>query len=137
VTSTQDFVGVGWAFPLGVSAQGGIAMVRREVELEQAMTLILSTYPGERPMRPEFGSRLRDFVFRPANAETAAELSQEVRNSLLRWEARVDIEMVDVTPDGADRSMLYIDIQYRLKDTNDRRNLVFPFYTIPEDGSDY
>lgn len=135
--TTQDFVGVGWAFPLGVSTQGGIAMVRREVELEQAMTLILSTYPGERPMRPEFGSRLRDFVFRPANAETAAELSQEVRNALLRWEARVDVEMVHVTPDGADRSMLYIDIQYRLKDTNDRRNLVFPFYTIPEDGSDY
>jgi len=135
--TTQDFVGVGWAFPLGVSTQGGIAMVRREVELEQAMTLILSTYPGERPMRPEFGSRLRDFVFRPANAETAAELSQEVRNALLRWEARVDVEMVNVTPDGADRSMLYIDIQYRLKDTNDRRNLVFPFYTIPEDGSDY
>lgn len=135
--TTQDFVGVGWAFPLGVSTQGGIAMVRREVELEQAMTLILSTYPGERPMRPEFGSRLRDFVFRPANAETAAELSQEVRNALLRWEARVDVEMVNVTPDGADHSMLYIDIQYRLKDTNDRRNLVFPFYTIPEDGSDY
>lgn len=135
--TTQDFVGVGWAFPLGVSTQGGIAMVRREVELEQAMTLILSTYPGERPMRPEFGSRLRDFVFRPANAETAAELSQEVRNALLRWEARVDVEMVNVTPDGEDRSMLYIDIQYRLKDTNDRRNLVFPFYTIPEDGSDY
>lgn len=135
--TTQDFVGVGWAFPMGVSTQGGIAMVRREVELEQAMTLILSTYPGERPMRPEFGSRLRDFVFRPANAETAAELSQEVRNALLRWEARVDVEMVNVTPDGADRSMLYIDIQYRLKDTNDRRNLVFPFYTIPEDGSDY
>ena len=135
--TAQDFVGVGWAFPLGVSAQGGIALVRREVELEQAMTLILSTYPGERPMRPEFGSRLRDFVFRPADAATAAELSQEVRNALLRWEARVDVEMVNVTPDGADRSMLYIDIQYRLKDTNDRRNLVFPFYTIPEDGSDY
>lgn len=135
--TTQDFVGVGWAFPLGVSAQGGIAMARREAELEQAMRLILSTYPGERPMRPEFGSRLRDFVFRPANVETAAELSQEVRNALLRWEARVDVEMVDVTPEPADRSMLYIDIQYRLKDTNDRRNLVFPFYTIPEDGSDY
>jgi uncharacterized protein len=135
--TTQDFVGVGWAFPLGVSAQGGIAMARREAELEQAMTLILSTYPGERPMRPEFGSRLRDFVFRPANVETAAELSQEVRNALLRWEARVDVEMVDVTPSREDRSMLFIDIQYRLKDTNDRRNLVFPFYTIPEDGSDY
>ena len=134
---SQDFIGAGWAFPLGVSPQGGIALVRREVELEQAMQLILSTYPGERPMRPEFGSRLRDFVFRSADAQTAAELAQEVRNALLRWEARVEVDSVNVVPDGADRTMLYIDIQYRVKETNDRRNLVFPFYTIPEDGSDY
>lgn len=134
---SQDFVGAGWGFPLGVGPRGGIELVRREVELEQAMRLILATYPGERPMRPAFGSRLRDFVFRPADAATAAELAEEVRNALLRWEARVDIELVDVRPDGADRSVLYIDISYRIKHTNDRRNLVFPFYTIPEDGSDY
>ena len=134
---TQDFIGAGWAFPLGVGAQGGIALVRREVELEQAMRLILSTYPGERPMRPEFGSRIRDFVFRSVNVDTIAELSHEVRNALLRWEPRVDIEAVLVIPDPSDEGALYIDIQYVVKDTNDRRNLVFPFYTIPEDGSDY
>jgi Bacteriophage baseplate protein W len=134
---TQDFIGAGWAFPLGVGPQGGIALVRREVELEQAMRLILSTYPGERPMRPEFGSRIRDFVFRPVNVETIAELSQEVRNALLRWEPRVTIEAVFVIPDPSDEGALYIDIQYLVKDTNDRRNLVFPFYTIPDDGSDY
>jgi uncharacterized protein len=134
---SEDFVGAGWAFPLQVGPQGGIALVRREVELEQAMQLVLATYPGERPMRPEFGSRLRDFVFRSADAETAAELAHEVRNALLRWEARVDIDSVHVVPDGADRTLLYIDIQYRIKETNDRRNLVFPFYTIPDDGSDY
>ncbi|GLZ39460.1 GPW/gp25 family protein [Actinokineospora sp. NBRC 105648] len=133
----QDFVGAGWAFPLGVGPQGGISLVRREVELEQAMRLILATYPGERPMRPQFGSRIRDFVFRPANLETVAELSQEVRDALLRWEPRVDVEGVRISPDPADGSVLYIDIQYLVKDTNDRRNLVFPFYTIPEDGSDY
>jgi phage baseplate assembly protein W len=134
---SQDFVGAGWAFPLGVGPRGGIELVRREVGLEQAMRLILATYPGERPMRPAFGSRLRDFVFRPADAATAAELAEEVRNALLRWEARVDVELVDVRPDPDDRSVLYIDISYRIKHTNDRRNLVFPFYTIPEDGSDY
>ena len=132
-----DFIGAGWAFPLGVGPQGGIALVRREVELEQAMRLILSTYPGERPMRPEFGSRIRDFVFRSVNVDTIAELSQEVRNALLRWEPRVDIEAVLVIPDPSDEGALYIDIQYVVKDTNDRRNLVVPFYTIPEDGSDY
>jgi phage baseplate assembly protein W len=76
-------------------------------------------------------------VFRSADAQTGAELAHEVRNALLRWEARVDVDSVNVVPDGADRTMLYIDIQYRIKETNDRRNLVFPFYTIPEDGSDY
>jgi phage baseplate assembly protein W len=133
----EDFIGAGWAFPLRVNASGGIALVRREHELEEAMRLILLTYPGERPMRPEFGSRLRDYVFRSADDRTAAELSLEVRNSLLRWEPRVIIEQVIVTPDPDDASLMYIDIQYTPKDENDRRNLVFPFYTIPDDGSDY
>jgi phage baseplate assembly protein W len=88
-------------------------------------------------MRPQFGSRLRDYVFRNTTPQTAGELAQEVRTALLRWEPRVDIERVDVTPDASERGMLYIDIAYTAKGTNDRRNLVFPFYTIPDDGSDY
>ena len=120
-----------------MDARGGIALARREQELEQAMRLILATYPGERPMRPDFGSRLRDYVFRSATVDTAAELSDEVQQALLRWEPRVDIETVNVTVDPAERNTLYIDISYAVKDTNDQRNLVFPFYTIPDDGSDY
>ncbi|MGE3622149.1 MAG: GPW/gp25 family protein [Acidimicrobiia bacterium] len=133
----DEFVGSGWAFPLRVNASGGIALVSRERELEEAMRLILSTYPGERPMRPEFGSRLRDYVFRGITDETMSELALEVRNALLRWEPRVEVEDVVVTPDPGDRALVYIDISYRAKDVNDRRNLVFPFYAIPDDGSDY
>ena len=133
----EDFIGAGWAFPLRVDPGGGIALVRRERELEEAMRLILSTYPGERPMRPEFGSRLRDYVFRGGTDETRGALSVEVRNSLLRWEPRIDIHDVIVTPDPDEPTLLYIDIVYAPKATNDRRNLVFPFYTIPDDGSDY
>jgi len=134
---TYDFVGAGWAFPLAVDARGGIALARRDQELEQAIRLILATYPGERPMRPEFRSRLRDYVFRSASIDTAAELAHEVEKALLRWEPRVDVERVNVTVDQDDRSRLYIDLHYSVKGTNDRRNLVFPFYTIPDDGSDY
>jgi phage baseplate assembly protein W len=133
----DDFIGTGWAFPTGVGATGGIALATGHTELVQAMRLILSTYPGERPMRPEFGSRLRDFVFRGGTPDTVAELADEVRRSLLRWEPRVDVERVEVRPDEADPGLLYVDIRYRPKDTNDRRNLVFPFYAIPDDGSDY
>jgi uncharacterized protein len=133
----DDYIGAGWAFPLGCTTSGTIALVRRERELEEAMRIILSTYPGERPMRPDFGSRLRDYVFRSADPATAAELANEVRQSLRRWEPRVDITDVIVRPDPIDNWMLFIDIHYTPKATNDARNLVFPFYMIPEDGSNY
>ena len=134
---TYEFVGTGWAFPLAVNSRGGIALARREQELEQAMRLILSTYPGERPMRPEFGCRLRDFLFRSATLDTAAELSHEVHTALVRWEPRVHVEFVNVTVDPWERNTLNIDINYVIKGENDKRNLVFPFYSIPDDGSDY
>jgi phage baseplate assembly protein W len=133
----DDYIGAGWAFPLRTNSRGGIALVRREQELEEAMRLILATYPGERPMRPEFGSRVRDWVFRGSDTESIASLSLEVRTSILRWEPRVEIQNVRVTRDRAVGNKLLIDIEYQPLDTNDRRNLVFPFYTIPEDGSDY
>jgi phage baseplate assembly protein W len=127
----HDFVGAGWAFPVAVDARGGITLARGTDELEQAMRLILMTYPGERPMRPAFGSRLRDFVFRGATWENAAAIGNEVRAALLRWEPRVDVTKVDVTPDRDDAGLLYVDVGYAVKATNDQRNLVFPFYTIP------
>jgi len=133
----HDFVGTGWAFPPQLTAAGSIAMVRRERELEEAMRIILLTYPGERSMRPDFGSRVRDFVFRSIDEEMTTALAFEVGQSLQRWEPRVDIVKVTATPDVDQHELIYIDILYAVKGTNDRRNLVFPYYTIPEDGSDH
>jgi len=133
----DDYIGAGWAFPLRTNTRGGIALVRREQELEEAIRLILATYPGERPMRPEFGSRVRDWVFRGSDTASVAALSLEVRTSILRWEPRVGVADVRISRDGNDVSKLMIDIEYQVLDTNDGRNLVFPFYMIPEDGTDY
>jgi uncharacterized protein len=133
----HDFVGRGWAFPPTVDDRGGIAMVSGEREIEQAIRIIATTYPGERPMRPQFGSRMRDFVFRPADNATAAELALEVRNSVRQWEPRIDVHDVVVRPDPIEHNRLDVEVIYVIKRTNDARNLVFPFYTIPDDGSDY
>ena len=117
-------------------ATGSIALVSRQDELEEAMRLVLATAPGERPMRPEFGCRLNDFVFAPADATTSSLLAYEVRNALNRWEPRVDVDDVDVRPHPDDRSILLIDVRYSVKHSNDPRNLVFPFYVIPpEEGA--
>lgn len=126
-----DFIGTGWAFPLRTDANGGIAMVSGDRELEEAMRLILATYPGERPMRPEFGSRVRDFVFASINTSTMSLLGNEVRRALARWEPRVDVVTVRLDREENDPSCVLIDVVYTVKGANDRRNLVFPFYTIP------
>jgi hypothetical protein len=128
---SDEFIGRGWAFPLRVDATGGIALVSREREIEEAIRLILGTSPGERPMRPEFGCRIHEYVFSPADSATATALGNEVRSALRRWEPRIDVEDVVVTIDPRDATLLYIDIRYSIRTTNDRRNLVFPFYVIP------
>lgn len=132
-----DFVGAGWEFPLAARADGGIALAGGHRKLEQAMRLILCTYPGERPMRPLFGSRLRDYVFQSADWRHAGEIADVVRQAIEQWEPRVDVVDVAVDPDPDQPGLLAIDICYVVPGTNDPRNLVFPFYTIPgEDAAD-
>jgi uncharacterized protein len=128
----MEFVGNGIAFPMQTNAIGGVALVTREREIQEAIRLILGTSPGERPMRPEFGCRIADHVFAPANATTAGQLSYDVRAALDQWEPRIDVDDVTVSFDATDSGVLYIDITYRIRGTNDPRNLVFPFYVIPQ-----
>lgn len=129
----NEFVGRGWAFPLRTESNGSIALVSDNREIEEAIRLVLATSPGERPMRPEFGCRIHDYVFAPLGASTAGALEYEVRESLERWEPRITVEDVRVLFDSNDGSTVYIDIDYVVGDINDPRNLVFPFYTIPAD----
>ena len=128
---SDEFIGRGWAFPLRTDPTGGIALVAREREIEEAIRLVLGTSPGERPMRPEFGCRIHDYVFASADGATASAIAAEVREAIRRWEPRVDVDDVQVSFDSRDPSVLYIDLKYAIKRTNDRRNLVFPFYVIP------
>jgi phage baseplate assembly protein W len=127
-----SFIGRGIAFPLDRDASGRLALVGGSADVERSIRLILATYPGERPMRPEFGSTIADYVFAPADATTAGALAHAVRVALDRWEPRIDLDDVAVHLDRAAEGVLYLDIAYRLRGTNDPRNLVFPFYVIPE-----
>lgn len=132
---TPDFVGRGWAFPVRVDATGGIALVTGDTEIAESIRLILSTGYGERPMRPDFGCGIGEFVFAPVDASTAGRIAYEVRISLERWEPRIEVTDVLVTASATDASTLYVDVNYVISGTNDPRNLVFPFYTIPTENS--
>jgi phage baseplate assembly protein W len=129
-----DFIGRGWSFPLGVSATGGIALSSGDDEISESIRLILGTARGERPMRPLFGCGIHDFVFSAVDISFAGSVQQEVRDALERWEPRIDVGEITVIPDEGREGVVLIGVEYTLKTTNDRRNLVFPFYTIPWEG---
>lgn len=126
-----DFVGAGWAFPVGVNARGRIALAHHEQEIEQAMRIILLTPKGQRVMRPEFGCQIHDLIFHPNDASTAGLAAYYVQEALAMWEPRIKVDAVDVSADPDEPARMLIHVAYTIKATYDRRSLVFPFYRIP------
>jgi phage baseplate assembly protein W len=129
----QDIIGRGWAFPVRTDIRGRVKLTSTEETIERAIRLVLQTVKGERVMRPEFGSDLHRLVFAENNATTAGQADFYVRQALARWEPRIEVLKVDVSWSGSHRGIMLLDISYRVKATNDMRNLVFPFYAIPEE----
>jgi phage baseplate assembly protein W len=122
------FLGVGWAFPPGFDATGDIAVAAYEEDVRQAILIILGTNPGERVMRPDFGAGLDRLVFEPINAATITQLQVRVRQALIAWEPRIDVEDVRVDTDPSQPSILLVFLHYRVRATNTLQNLVYPFY---------
>lgn len=127
-SQNRDFLGIGWRFPLQVTASGAIAQARYERRIEESIYLILSTAKGERAMLPDFGCGIHDLVFAPNNALTLAQVVQSVRRALTAYEPRIDV--LDVTADSpsAQGNLLLIRIGYRIRANNALGNLVYPFY---------
>jgi Bacteriophage baseplate protein W len=125
---TRAFLGVGWAFPPQLEADGSIGESVYEEDIRQAIRIIIFTNRGERLMRPDFGAGLNEFVFEPINASTMALIETRVREALIAWEARIDVLGVKVTADTSERNKLLIEMTYRVRSTNTRHNLVYPFY---------
>lgn len=128
----REFLGVGWRFPLQVTPNGRIAQARHEQRIEEAIVIILSTAPGERPMLPEFGCGIHNTLFAPNDSRTIALVVHQVRQALTRHEARIDVLDVHAENNLDAPNLLLIRINYRVRETNAIGNLVYPFY-IRED----
>src|SRR5580765_276206 len=108
---------------MGVNGRGGIALANGEAAIARSIELILSTAKGERRMRPHFGCGIHDLVFAPNDATTAG-LQTYVEEAIGWWEPRVEVMNIGVAGDDEDGNMLIITIRYRVRATNDERNLV-------------
>jgi phage baseplate assembly protein W len=124
---SAPFLGRGWRFPF---EPGGRIVLTPSSEdgIRQSIWTILSTAPGERVMRPDFGCGLPDLVFAVNNAGTAGAVAGAVREALSVWEPRIDLLDVFAAADPGRPNVLLVEIDYRVRSSNSRFNLVYPFY---------
>jgi phage baseplate assembly protein W len=129
----REYIGQGLAFPLQYDARGGIALTSGESDIVQAIKIILLTAPGERVMRPEFGCRIHELVFAPHDAATESLAIHYVREALERWEPRIEVQDIAISPATRRDGVLLIEIKYQIKDTHDEYSIVYPFYLTGEE----
>lgn len=128
---SAEMLGTGLAFPVAFDKQRMVALAQGTQDVEQAIGIILATAPGERPMRPEFGCDIHRMIFERLSGATTARMERAIRAALQRWEPRIDVEEVSFDLGAAEAGELRIGIGYRLRATNSRRNLIYPFYLVP------
>ncbi|MEO9325431.1 GPW/gp25 family protein [Nocardioides sp. C4-1] len=129
-----SFIGRGFGWPLGVDHTGSIRLSDGVAELDRSIELILMTAPGERLMRPRFGCRIWDLLFEPVTPNLLGLINEAVRDALAQWEPRIVVDAVQSRPDDDQPALVQVHVAYRVRATNDRRNLVYPFYVIPHDA---
>jgi phage baseplate assembly protein W len=129
--SKSGFLGSGWGLHTKLDSDGSIDLVSGADKVRESIQIILRTALGERPMLPEFGCGIHELVFAPLNANTIGQARLAVEQALVMWEPRIDLLGVDVTADPHQDTTLLVEVSYRLRDSNARHNLVYPFYLNP------
>ncbi|OEU79105.1 MAG: baseplate protein [Desulfobulbaceae bacterium C00003063] len=124
----KNFLGVGWKYPVYVTFEGKIAKSEYEQDIKEAIWIILGTAKGERVMRPDFGCGIHDLVFAPINTATITLVENSIREALTIWEPRIKLIKVEASSEKSEEGKMIVSIDYRVRTTNNRFNLVYPFY---------
>lgn len=124
----SPIVGIGWRFPILPDASGGLGYVDGDGNVEQSLKILLLTNLGQRVMRPDFGSKAQGLVFAPGSVQYLGLLETTIREAVRDWEPRIDLEEVLAEADIEDETQITVYVGYRVRQTNTRGNLVFPFY---------
>jgi len=129
MTSSFPFIGVGWSFPPAFVSDGEVLMSTDEEDIEASLRILFGTALGERFLRPKFGLDLRELLFDSLSTTLETLLKERIRTTILIYEPRINLVSLTLdTSNQADGKLLIV-LDYSIRATNSRFNLVFPFST--------
>jgi len=129
MSENRNFLGNGWAFPpVFERTTKNAVMVTTEEDIRESLRILLGTAPGERVMHPSYGCGLNRMVFESVNESTITEIKDIIQKAILHFEVRITLEDIYVDATSAYEGILKIGLEYTVRTTNTRMNVVFPFY---------
>jgi phage baseplate assembly protein W len=124
----DNYLGTGWSFPPAFVKGYGVQMVSREEDIEQSLEILFSTMPGERIFNFDYGCNIRHHVFENMDLSVKTLIIDDIKHAILYFEPRIDVENVEVEIKDPLEGILWIHLDYKVRQTNSRSNRVFPFY---------
>lgn len=129
MANNQSFLGRGWSFPPAFDKTNkGVAMLEEEVDIKSSLEILLSTKLGERVMVPEYGCAMENLLFEPLTTTLATFMKDLIKTAILYYEPRIDVEKIDMSESDELEGKVIISIDYLVRSTNTRYNIVFPYY---------
>lgn len=131
----QDFLGIGWSFPPEFKeSTKAVAMLSDETDIKSSLEILLTTKIGERIMQPKYGCNMDELLFNPLNQTLKTFVSELIRTAILYHEPRIDVEKIDITKGDDLIGELLVLIDFKVRATNSRINMVYPLYK--QEGTD-
>lgn len=128
MANNNEFLGKGWSFPPEFGDNGKIDMVSNDRDIQESLTILLNTSPGERVMSPEYGCDIKSFAFSEIDITTITLIKAMVSKAILFFEPRITLENIDITRSDSWNGKLRLNIVYTIITTNTRSNMIYPFY---------
>lgn len=129
------FLGRGWSFPPEFNRNSGeVKMLEAEEDIRSSLEILLATRLGERVMVPNYGCNLDELLFNPMNQSLKTYVVDLIKTAILYHEPRIDVQKIDISQSNELEGLLLIQLDYIIRQTNSRRNMVYPFYK--EEGNE-
>lgn len=127
--SDTSFLGRGWSFPPCFDKnQKKVLLVEDETDIQQSLMILLTTQLGERVMNHDYGAGLEAMLFEPLTTNLKTYMTDVIKSAILRYESRIDLDDVEMDDSGELEGRVLITVNFTIKATNSRSNIVFPFY---------
>ncbi len=133
----KSFLGTGWSFPPTFEKKMrhvGVEMVSEGEDIKQSLEIILSTSVGERTMLPRFGCNLNDYLFKEISTTRSNFIKELVRSAITNYEPRIKLLAVNLDQSKYLDGIIDVQVRYEVRTTNNRFNLVIPYYKIEATG---